>query len=223
MPVPQPVPNIGPPPQHHSALLPSVFGNTGPRTLVSVWPLTCFLTLRHEGSKTYTLEACPKGEHRTLTVTDTVSFNRNFSTGQYYPAPVPGGVVADNLLTAWTRGLIGANDHTGLGPGIIICAGVEPTAEEIQAVKDKQAEYFRFLINEGDRKPEQVTDLHKIACEWMGVKDRKWAQQIQPVELVPCPACAEDVRSTAVICRHCGTNMRDFLAKEEKKAQKPSL
>lgn len=205
--------------------VPVLPGFSGPRTVISVYPRELRLELRHEGFKTYVMPGAPKGKFSTLTVRDTYAYVRNFSVDNFelYQAPVAGSVVAENLMQAWSNGLVGTKE--GIGPGILVCADLEPTAEEIASVMAKQEVYFRELIMEGDilfNKPEtagDITDVHRLAAEWMGTTDRPWFKPLTHISLTPCPACAEDIRSTAKICKVCKTNIAEFLEAENAKAK----
>lgn len=192
-------------------------GASGPRTVISVYPLELRLELRHEGSKTYVMAAAPPEGHSQLTVEDTFASVKNFSSGQLYPAPVPAAAVADNLVNSWTKGRVGSAD--GLGPGVLVCASMQPTAEEIDRARVQQTAYFRSLVNDADIKFTKegalnITDDHRLAAKWMGIKDRKWAQPMVPKSLVSCPACREEVFSDAVLCKHCHSNIPKFLAEQ---------
>lgn len=212
-------------PNNAGAMAPMIPGYSGPRTLISVFPKELRLELRHEGFKTYVMPSAPKGKFSTLTVRDTYAWVRNFSADNFelYQAPIAGTVVAENLMQRWSMGLVGTRD--GLGPGILVCAGLEPSPEEIVHAKNQQEAYFRELILEGDvlfAKPEtagDITDVHRMAAEWMGAQDRAWYKPIQHILMATCPACAEEIRSTAKICRFCRTNLADFIESEALKAK----
>ena len=190
-------------------------GMSGPRTIVSVYPVAQSLELRHEGTKTYTLDAAPEGGFTAITVDDTWSAVKDWGTGSLRMAPVPGSVVADNLLRAWSQGRVGTGIDNMRGPGILICAGLQPTADEIHQAREKQTEYFRYLVHDADMKFAQdeaklISDDHRMAAHWMGIKDRKWSQPMVPKSLVNCPACREEIYSDAVMCKHCRTNIHEF-------------
>ncbi len=209
-----------------NVVMPGVPGMSGPRLLISVYPKQLELKLRHEGIKNYVMPAAEKGSFQTLLVQDTFAWCRNFHADrkQLYPAPVPASAVADNLLQRWSEGMVGTKD--GLGPGILICAGLEPTPEEIAQANAKQDDYFRHLIAEADafeanpNLKQMPTDVHRLAAEWMGTQDRKWFKPITRHALKSCPACAEEIREQAKICKHCGANIREFQEKEARLAVK---
>lgn len=195
-------------------------GQSGPRTVISAYPLPMELELRHEGSKRYKIEAAPKGEIRVLTVNDTFGINKNFSSGQYWAAPIPASVVADNLVQAWAKGRVGNKE--GVGPGVLVCKELVPDAAEIETVMGLQEAYYRFLVNDADLKNahdqvKHITDEHRIAADWMGVKDRAWAKKMERIDMQRCPACAEEIRETAKVCRFCNVHIAEFLEKETKR------
>lgn len=199
-------------------------GQSGPRTILSVFPIEMRLELRHEGFRTYIMPASLKGFYQTLVVQDTYAWNRNYAVEEFalYQAPISAVVVAENLVNRWSQGLVGTKD--GLGPGIMICEGSHPTVEEIQTVTDRQEAYFRALVYEADERftkegPVNITDLHRAAAEWMGTNDRPWIKPIEQVSLIFCPACAEKIKAEALICRHCHTDIEEFHAKRAAKQQ----
>lgn len=192
----------------------TVPGHSGPKLILSVFPLEQFLELRHEGIKRYVMPAAPKGAYSTLLVHDTYAWNRNWHDDAFslFQAPISAGVVAANLVQVWAQNQIGTEG--GLGPGILICADLEPTEDEIAAANAKQEDYFRFLVNQADTFYGQdnlvaITGMHRLAAEWMGAT-REWRKPIEQVKLVACPACGEEIRNIAKVCRWCHTDLREF-------------
>ena len=205
-------------------IVPGMPGTSGPRTIVSVFPMEQSLRLRHEGCKDYVLPAAPKDSYVALQIHDTYSWNRNFNADKFalYAAAIPASVVADNLVQRFATGMIGTKD--GLGPGIKICAGEVPTPEEVEEVRAIQSEYFRYLINEADTllamdKPGDIVALHRLAADWMGAHDRKWFKPLTHVSMAACVACSEEIRTTAKICRWCHTNQSEFIEREKARAK----
>lgn len=205
----------------NNAVAPILEGTPGSVTLVSVYPKEQRLELRHKGITTYIMPAARKGEFTTLVVRDTYAFNRNYSAPgvQLYPAHIPASVVAENLVQRWKNGHVGAKE--GLGPGIAICAGDTPTPDEVESVRVRQEEYFRTLIHEADSLFAKegglnIRDDHRMAADWMGTQERPWFKAIKAAAMVRCPACAEEIRAEAKLCRFCRTNIADFLAASEK-------
>lgn len=197
-------------------------GTSGSRLILSVFPMTQSQDLMHEGIKRYTLDAAERNSYVTLLVEDTYAVCRNLHADgvEFYSAPVPASVVAQNLVKSWSTGLIGTTDD--LGPGILVCKDLDVTDAEITTANGRQAEYFRFLINEADAKQLQgkaneITDIHRLAANWMGAHDRAWYKPIEHVEMVQCAACGEEIRSSAKICRWCHTHIGEFIAKEAAK------
>ena len=193
----------------------------GPMYLLSVFPNTFSENFRHEGSKTYTLKGVKKGDYSVLKVENTYQVCRAFINDDitFVAAPIPAAAVVDNLLKIWSQNLIGTKG--GLGPGIIIIRGPEPTPEELQEATAKQEAYFRFLIHEADGmfahdEVNKIDDLHRLAAEWMGTHERQWVRKIEHIETQQCPACAETIRQAAKVCRFCHTNIREFLIAEKR-------
>jgi hypothetical protein len=192
-------------------------GFSGSRTIISVFPLGQSLELRHEGIKIYEMPPAKKGEVSVLRVNDTFAWCRNFHAPgiEFYQARVSAQQVAENLIQSWSRGLIGTGE--GLGPGILICAGLEPTQAEVDAANHHQEDYFAFLINQADLlfaqdKSVDITSLHRVAAEWMGTQDREWFHPITRIEMQDCPECGERIRAKARKCRWCHTIIKKAAA-----------
>ena len=133
-------------------------------------------------------------------------------------------VVAENLVRAWTRGRVGTEG--GLGPGVLICQGLEPSHDEVAQARALQTAYFEFLVNDADAKyaREGAKDIeadHRLAAEWLGVQNREWAKPITPASNKACPACGEDIKSTALVCRHCRTDIPKYIEDRATAGRKP--
>lgn len=182
------------------------FGS-GAKLILSVYPKAMSLELRHEGVKTYRIEAAPRNSYSTLLVRDTFSYCRNLHADDFelYRGEVKASIVADNLVRAWAQSTVGSNRE--FGPGILICAGLKPTKLELDAALSRQKAYFNALINEADgfaiRGAGEITDAHRLAADWMGTNDRKWARPITKIDFRSCPFCQEDIRQGAIFCRFC--------------------
>jgi hypothetical protein len=215
------VETMGPSAQAAVASAFTKMGASGPRTILSVYPKALEHSLMHEGRKIYRIEAAEKGSYSLLVVPDTGAALRS-PMGAYYVAPIPASVVADNLVDVWAKGRHGAS--AGFMPGIVHVESATPstpTEEDIQRAYKKavvqQDAYCRFLVNDADAKfvkegSINILDEHRWAAEWMGLKDRKWSQPMEPIALDKCPACAEEIKSGAVICRWCRTDIEKFRA-----------
>lgn len=199
-------------------------GQSGPRTILSIFPKEQELQLRHQGITTYFLPAATKANPTLLRVNDTYTWNRNWSVDDiaFYQAAIPANTVADNLVHSWAQSMVGARQ--GFGPGIMVIAGSEPTKLELETVHIRQEEFFNFLINQADDFEQEgkrfnITDVHRLAAEWMGVQGRSWAKVMHEIKFVSCPACQEDIRAGALVCRHCSTDLEEFAEKRASKAK----
>lgn len=183
-------------------------GLSGPRTILSIFPKEQFLELKHQGITRYVLPAASKDNPVTLKVNDTFAWNRNWGVDEvvFFQQPVSAQVVAENLVHVWAASMVGSKQ--GFGPGIMIIAGDTPTEEELETVRNRQEEFFNFLINTADdyeQKGERhmITDVHRKAAEWMGVQGRSWAKAMREKRYIPCPECQEDILEGARKCKHC--------------------
>jgi zinc-ribbon domain len=91
--------------------------------------------------------------------------------------------------------------------GIFVCDGARPTAEELQAAREKRDGWYHNLVSEADtmwargHSYREISDMHRRAALSLGTA-REWAYVAQA--MVECPACGERVKASAAVCKHCG-------------------
>ena len=188
------------------------------RTLASVFPIDVRVDRRHNGYTTYVLPAAPKDGVSTLVVTGAIDFgiDRTTEPETILERPVPVDVVADDLLRTFSTGQLGATDAAG--PGICICAGDKPTAEEIAAIRTRQTLYFTDLVYSADLmfargESKGILQIHREAAKWLGVEGRPWVQELTPSSTKKCLACAETIQAQARVCKMCRTDLVEFAEK----------
>lgn len=119
-------------------------------------------------------------------------------------------IEADNIARAlvenWVSTVVGAD--SGFGPGIFICAGDEPTKEELSRARENQELYFEYLINQAEakfraNKFDEITDTHRAAAKWMGRENVEWLRQIKRQAMKDCPLCFASIPEPATVCPNC--------------------
>lgn len=193
---------------------------TEERTICSVYPLRLGPERRpyHPdrlqcGCSTFFIEAAPMDGYRTLTITDcwqrTIDyFKRPNEEGRFVPYPIDVGVIADDLVTVWTSGMITSKESGGT-PGVGIIKGAEPTAEELKTLRAIQAKFFEGLFYNAQAlaaqtKFNQITPLHRLAAKWLGrEKEAIWTKELDPKEMKACPLCQSKVHERAYFCPNC--------------------
>ncbi len=174
-----------------------------------------------EGTKLFSDESRPseatKG-YALIRVCDTFTWARDFTQDKerFFPHPVPARDVAEDLHRAWASDAIEADGNAG--PGMTVIAGDEPTADELEFVREKQTTYFRRLVVDGHTmhsrgQLKDISDLHRAGATWMGANNLPWLPKLEQVQMKPCPACANEIRAMAVVCQFCNQNLPDFYLK----------
>ncbi len=104
--------------------------------------------------------------------------------------------------------------------GVFLCAGAEPSAEELAAATARRDAFHQRLVTDGDtmwargHSFREISDLHRRAAIALGI-EREWAYV--PVKMSDCPACGEKVKPGVAVCRFCSAIL------DEEKAAKHGL
>jgi ribosomal protein L37AE/L43A len=91
--------------------------------------------------------------------------------------------------------------------GVFVCAGLEPTAEELRAAREKLDNFYRALVAAADREWERshsylfIHDLQRRAAASLGL-DKEWYYRSR--ETAECPGCGERVKPDVAVCKSCG-------------------
>ena len=143
------------------------------------------------------------------------------------PKPVPVEEIVRDVLNEWTGSLF--NVPNGAKPGIMEISplpadmrawekeGKLPTVslDEQRQMLEMQAPYFEYLFQEGEKLHKQnnwkeITDTMRLAAEWLGPDfHREWSHHAIAREAGPCPWCSTIISNTAIVCSHCGRQVRD--------------
>lgn len=193
-------------------------------TIASVFPLERKAQRDYhpemDGGRTgFVLEAAPKGEFRTLKLTDCweriVSDESQVSNPVFVPRLVKVDTIAACLLKEWAINIAGT--RTGRRPGIMVIAGDTPTEAEMKTLTEMQAAYFDGLINEASAFAakhdwKSIDELHRVAAKWRG-HEAEWVNDLgQKAERKECFYCAEKIMARAKVCKECGHTQPEFAA-----------
>ena len=91
--------------------------------------------------------------------------------------------------------------------GVFVCAGLEPTAEELRAAREKLDEFYRALVAAADREWERshsflfIHDLQRQAAASLGL-EKEWYYRSR--EMAECPGCGDRVKPGVAVCKSCG-------------------
>ncbi len=190
----------------------------GFRTLISVAPIEYRKQYIFAGFPTYVLPAAPKGGYAMVRVYDHQiwQLNRNTVTdtdpGKMDLLPMDANAVATDFFNYCILGNLGATE--GRRPGVILCAGKEPTEAEISEAFRTHTEYARWVVNDGTAlynkdQHQNITDEHRRQADWLGV-DVPWRDRPDRVETKKCVACGGKIFAEALRCNHCQVNLVEF-------------
>ncbi len=153
----------------------------------------------------FQIEACEPGQHRLLVVNDVFELQTNGSE-QAFCTPVYGDLLARDIVNEWRDNKLFSIYGK---PGIIICAGSEPTAEELATIHGWQVGWCKAIVNDAESQWVQgnragVTDLAKRAARWLGEMNYEWVRDNVQTSYVNCIFCQTRIDSRALICKECG-------------------
>jgi hypothetical protein len=180
------------------------------KTICSIFfqPLKANRPFAARGTKgfnhTFEMPAAEPKQFHTLVVDDVDEMQRNGSQ-QTFVTPVYADALAECLISEWRANKI-ANEYGR--PGIFVCAGSQPTDEELARERNIQTVWCEKLVNEaeghwvkGDR--ELVSQLHREAAKWLGREAYDWVHNTGQAKLTACPFCATKIDEAAIVCREC--------------------
>jgi hypothetical protein len=139
------------------------------------------------------LEPMPKDQ-------DTCEWNMQ-DEGKYFAEQLLGVGIGHDINQSWLR------------RGCFIGAGEKPTPQELTAARTELMKFMKASVLEADRawaqgplKAEQIIrpEIHHICADWMNLKDRAWIRGTDPAVQAECPACGENVKTSAMTCKSCG-------------------
>jgi hypothetical protein len=197
----------------------------GFRTLISVSPVEYRKQYLYHRMPTYVMPAAPKGGYAKMRVWDHQVWLRNLMTvdpennnpGEMELASMDAANVALDFYNYCIGGNLGAKE--GQHPGVVLCAGDEPTEAEIATAFSTHTAYARWCVNDGQRlamsnEHHNITDEHRRQAEWLGV-DVTWKTKMERVDTKDCVACGGKIPANVLVCRHCQRNLVEFCEEME--------
>ncbi len=91
--------------------------------------------------------------------------------------------------------------------GVFVCAGAQPTAQELDAAHRRLEDFYSRQVAIADQEWERthnfmiINDVERRAARWLGL-EKEWSYEPKP--LVDCPACGEKLKPGVAVCRSCG-------------------
>jgi hypothetical protein len=173
------------------------------------------------------VDAAEPGKYTTFVVRDMLE-RGYIIEGQYSETPVfaddlkgNGSGIAVDLVNEWARNTIGPGGNAL--PGIFVCAGDEPTPEELRLAIDGQMRLCEWIIVEAENnwrndKRNLVKESDREAARWylaqcdidgtpipVAYRNIEWMSSTpgDKVERADCPWCMEKYRKGAFQCPTC--------------------
>jgi hypothetical protein len=90
--------------------------------------------------------------------------------------------------------------------GVFVCAGNEPTDEELRGARENLDTFYRALVASADREWERshsylfIHDLQRRAAANLGL-EKEWFYRSR--ETADCPGCGERVKPNVAVCKTC--------------------
>lgn len=153
---------------------------------------------RERGYNTrFVLPAAPRDGFTILKVEEMDELQNLGSDIEPFAAQVPADHIARDIMLEWS-GNVAGNEFGG--PGIFICAGDEPTPEELKRARHVQTIWCKWLCNiaqsewvQGNRN--NVKDLHRAAAKWLGTEQFEWIKEPEQASLKKCPLCSTQIEA----------------------------
>lgn len=131
--------------------------------------------------------------------------------------PVSSIQIADSIVRDYCNGMFGC-DMGGKMPGLFYVQGAKTVEiikkefrKELDEANEKQRAWFNELVNQADvdwartsGNPLSVSDLSRLACKELQIKEKAWMANITAMEMVNCKACGTMIRPGYPVCAHCG-------------------
>ena len=94
--------------------------------------------------------------------------------------------------------------------GVFVCAGTEPTAEELENANKRQAAYFSQCVAAADSqwsaspRHDLISGVAKRGARWLKLnpEDHGWMSNFSV--MADCPACGTRIKPGVAICKGCG-------------------
>lgn len=145
--------------------------------------------------RTFVIEPCPEGERCSTLLIEDHTAHMDVGDNKKFDVPVPAEKIGEDI----TRDL---EKH-----GVFVCAGDEPTDEEIEAAKERLKKYYQEQVFVADQEWSRhhnytfLSDVQRRAVKFLGL-EREWA--FKPEQFIDCPVCGESVKPGVAVCKGCG-------------------
>lgn len=156
----------------------------------------------HRSYGVFTVRGCVPGEPYAATPVRPRKAVMDLGDRRTIEVPIPAREVAQDLCRE-----INSDGGDGSFFGVFPAAGPDPDEEELDAARERLAEFYRRLVAVADREWERthsylfINDVQRRAAQYLNV-EKEWFYQ--PRETVECPGCGEKIKPGVAVCRTCG-------------------
>ena len=127
---------------------------------------------------------------------------------------------AKQIATDICRGINDNGPGEGSFFGVFVCAGQEPSADELENAQRRLRSYFMQMISGADAewsnnpRHDLISGIAKRAARYLKIDpdSHPWLTNFNPT--AECPVCGERIKPGVALCRSCGA-----ILDEEKAAQ----
>ena len=151
---------------------------------------------------TFQIAGCTPGEKYVLTRITSRTAVMDYGDKRTLPLTITAREIAEDICRELNSD---AGENSFLG--IFLCAGEEPSEEELHDAQARLSEFYRSLVAAADREWERshsfvlIHDLQRRAAANLGL-DKEWYCQTR--ETSECPGCGERVKPRVAVCKTCG-------------------
>jgi len=158
--------------------------------------------LVHRTYGTYIVPACAPGRDYALVELGPRVGRIDLGDKREFEFPITAREIADDVARE-----INSDAGEGSDFGVFVCAGAQPSDEELLAAHARLETYYKRLVLLADAEWEHthnhamISDVQRRAARWLKL-EREWFYE--PTRLAECPACGERIRPGVAVCRTCG-------------------
>ena len=178
-------------------------------TIASVYPVeqTVDISRRAPISK-FTVPAGTKEKPGIFVVGDTWESEYTDSRG-HRNIRILADKTAQHIVDGLTVHVFEANAAEQAYPGIFVCAGDAPTADEIENAVQCQRRYFMRLVNSArekarNKRTQDIQDKERMAAQSLGLSGEEWMNDISKDSMKQCVWCSKHIPGAAKKCPEAG-------------------
>ena len=145
--------------------------------------------------------------------------------GKTFPVTHPGEEIAQSIVEDYCTSQLEADADAR--PAIFWVSGklspmevITKHKKTLDDVKTKQNRWFLRLVKRADddyavsKQSRMVTELQRKAAAALGLRNKEWMQELEPIEHIKCPFCSTIIEEAAAVCKNCNNVTNKEKAQE---------